>query len=231
MHRLSYHAIKRAVTRFESCQIFSQRYYLRPQSSQRIDIFSYSSMASPSITPHTSPEFTGPKYGWHECVESLERYGPGGYHPVHLGDKFSNGRYEVIHKLGYGGYSTVWLCKDLQQQRYVSVKIAVSELPDEEHSEMYEVDVYHALRNGDEKHPGKRFVVSFLDDFVHQGPNGSHQCFVFPVAMNNVASAKNASIDNSRMFPPQIARSIAMQSLLGLSYIHACGVVHTGTVP
>lgn len=43
-----------------------------------------------------------------------ESYHPGGYHPVKLGDKFSNGRYLVIRKIGYGAYSTVWLVVDLQ---------------------------------------------------------------------------------------------------------------------
>lgn len=33
-------------------------------------------------------------------VEEIERYRPGGYHPVRLGDVFSNGRYRTIHKLG-----------------------------------------------------------------------------------------------------------------------------------
>ena len=40
-----------------------------------------------------------------------------GYHPVHLGDTFKDGTYEVVHKLGYGGFSTVWLVKEGQ---YVS---------------------------------------------------------------------------------------------------------------
>lgn len=37
-------------------------------------------------------------------AEPLHRYRKGGYHPVHLGDRLSNGRYKVLHKLGWGGY-------------------------------------------------------------------------------------------------------------------------------
>lgn len=37
----------------------------------------------------------------------------GGYHPVKIGDLF-NGRYHVIRKLGWGHFSTVWLCWDMQ---------------------------------------------------------------------------------------------------------------------
>ena len=50
-------------------------------------------------------------------AEPMARYRYGGYHPVHLGDLLKNGRYKIIHKLGYGGYggySTVWLARDLE---------------------------------------------------------------------------------------------------------------------
>jgi hypothetical protein len=45
-------------------------------------------------------------------VEPIHRYRPGGYHPIHLGDSLKFGRYQILHKLGWGGYATVWLAKD-----------------------------------------------------------------------------------------------------------------------
>ena len=44
--------------------------------------------------------------------EEMSMYRPGGFHPVCLGDTFKDGRYKIYHKLGWGGYSTVWLAKD-----------------------------------------------------------------------------------------------------------------------
>ena len=35
-------------------------------------------------------------------TEPLERYRKGRYHPTHLGDRFKDGRYEIMHKLGWG---------------------------------------------------------------------------------------------------------------------------------
>ncbi|KAL0960784.1 hypothetical protein HGRIS_005805 [Hohenbuehelia grisea] len=64
-------------------------------------------MAAPIYAPH--PE------------ENLNNYRPGGYHPVHLGDTFNDGRYTVLHKLGYGSYSTVWLVKDTVANTYASL--------------------------------------------------------------------------------------------------------------
>jgi hypothetical protein len=47
-------------------------------------------------------------------AEDLVQYCSGGYHPVHLNDRFKNGRYEILHKLGFGSFSTVWLARDNQ---------------------------------------------------------------------------------------------------------------------
>jgi hypothetical protein len=37
-----------------------------------------------------------------QCVnfdsEDLERYEPGGFHPVHLGDYYDDTRYKIVHK-------------------------------------------------------------------------------------------------------------------------------------
>lgn len=51
----------------------------------------------------------------HTCdilAEPLHRYQPGGYHPVQLGDLFQAGRYKIVHKLGWGGWSTTWVARD-----------------------------------------------------------------------------------------------------------------------
>ncbi|KAL8894198.1 MAG: hypothetical protein Q9192_004526 [Flavoplaca navasiana] len=65
-------------------------------------------------------------YQQQDDVEDLEVYQPGGYHPVNVGDVFSNGRYRVVHKLGWGSYSTVWLVRDAKLSRYVALKVIVA---------------------------------------------------------------------------------------------------------
>lgn len=43
--------------------------------------------------------------------EGIGRYCAGGFHPVRLGEVYGS-KYQVLRKLGYGQYSTVWLVKD-----------------------------------------------------------------------------------------------------------------------
>jgi serine/threonine protein kinase len=66
------------------------------------------------------------KYGSIRAVlphEPLERYAQGGFHPIALGDTFHNGKYTIRYKLGYGGYSTVWLARDNQQKNRYSFRL------------------------------------------------------------------------------------------------------------
>ena len=44
--------------------------------------------------------------------EGEDGYEKGGYHPVKIGDAYKDGRYVVLKKLGWGHFSTCWLCAD-----------------------------------------------------------------------------------------------------------------------
>lgn len=60
--------------------------------------------------------------GYYQPHELLEQYCPGGFHPVALGDTFHNGRYVIKHKLGWGGFATVWLARDIELRFELSVQ-------------------------------------------------------------------------------------------------------------
>lgn len=70
----------------------------------------------------------------YECSvesEDPDDYHRGRYFPVKLGDTFENGRYRVIHKLGWGGFATVWLARDMQyamSHRYIPFEKATANL-------------------------------------------------------------------------------------------------------
>lgn len=155
-------------------------------------------------------------------VEDLEQYRIGGYHPTLIDDSFQGGRYTVVHKLGYGGYSTIWLARDHQQHRYVSLKIKVGETS----SSSNENKIMRLLGGRDAKEEGRRFVPKLPDEFSVTGPNGNHSCLVGEPAGLNISASKEMS--TNWKFPVESARSIAAQLAMGLLYIHNHGICHGG---
>jgi hypothetical protein len=71
-------------------------------------------------------------------LEPLHGYRPGGYYPIHLQDELDHGWYRIIHKLGHGGYSTMWLCRDqhVDMPSYVAIKMPVASESETDFSEL-----------------------------------------------------------------------------------------------
>ncbi|KAG6098822.1 hypothetical protein E4U30_007512 [Claviceps sp. LM220 group G6] len=80
----------------------------------KIYSFIWSWLQRLNLTRHV--QRPAPRYTTNLDVENLDRYEPGGYHPVALGDVLKDGRYKILHKLGWGSHGTTWAAKD---QRYV----------------------------------------------------------------------------------------------------------------
>ena len=142
---------------------------------------------------------------------------------MHIGDEYSEGRYRIIHKLGSGSYSTIWLAKDQHRDCYVAMKIIIA-AASETSSENKIMECLNSPRSNSTK---AKYVTPMFDDFYINGPNGRHLCLVSEPASCNLANSKEASAPY-RMFPMDVARAIAAQAILGLRDIHSHGIVHGG---
>lgn len=59
-----------------------------------------------------------------DYVEASKYYYQGLYYPICIGDVLAH-RYRIEHKLGHGGFSTVWLARDIQAEKDVALKIMI----------------------------------------------------------------------------------------------------------
>lgn len=168
--------------------------------------------------PHISPV----DWDFHEThlqVEPLENYMLGGYHPVELGDVFE-GRYKVIHKLGHGGFSTVWLAHDSLHRRYVALKILCAEVS----AECPELKILDYLEQSNSDHSGRQYVAFLLDHFEVQGPNGVHLCLVSGVVGPSLLNLTSKDLQ----LRGSVARKLARQLVEAIAFLHSRGVCHGG---
>lgn len=163
-----------------------------------------------------------------EEQESCHEYVKGGYHPVKIGDLFQS-RYHVTRKLGWGHFSTVWLCWDLIEKRYVALKI-VKSAPHFTETAKDEIKILKAVRDSDPADKNRNKTVQLLNDFKITGVNGVHVCMVFEVLGHNLLKLILKS--NYRGIPRNNVRKIIRQVLQGLDYLHRkCKIIHTDIKP
>ncbi|KAH8885442.1 kinase-like protein [Thozetella sp. PMI_491] len=152
-------------------------------------------------------------------LELLSMYTAGGLHPVHLGDRLGErGQFKVIHKLGYGAFSTVWLCHDTLKNKWRAVKIIAANHSDSECPDLLAAEF---LGNPTEKELDAHHLALPLESFRIQGPNGSHLCIVLPLLGPSTRLVGQLYCCNS-----SLGKHVAHQMSEAMAYIHSKGVCH-----
>ena len=162
-----------------------------------------------------------PLYEHIDEVERLDYYQPGGYHPIQISDRFQD-RYQIVHKLGYGSYSTIWLARDEQMAKYVAIKVGTADYGSQE------VDLLSRISASgvENREFGGTLIPLVLDRFNIDGPNGTHPCFVTAPTRCSLADAAQAA--DYSPFQLHVARSLSAQLAMAVAYIHELGYVHGG---
>lgn len=163
-------------------------------------------------------------------TEDIERYEPGGFCPIDLSmrdkPRFINDQFQVIYKLGVGGYGTVWLCYDLVTKAWRAVKVhqarhsALSQLSEacgdilvSQTIKKYSISTKEALDNG---------VALPLETFWIDSPNGRHMCTVLPFLGPRLSDLMKQMPGDD---PARINR-ISYRIVQGMDYLHRHGLCH-----
>ncbi|PIL26709.1 hypothetical protein GSI_11188 [Ganoderma sinense ZZ0214-1] len=169
--------------------------------------------------------------------EALSWYNPQAFYPVRIGEVLQS-RYQVIGKLGYGAYSTVWLCRDLVQHRYVTIKVCTrNAIPvKRELAALQHLDSLPKTR-----HIGRTLVRTLLDQFVltsepaastdSQSPGTDpdptppqlFQCLVHKPLLMSLFTFRNGN-----KLPEDFLKLVLQHVLLALDYLHSeAKLIHT----
>ncbi|KAL1132520.1 hypothetical protein AAG570_010475 [Ranatra chinensis] len=161
--------------------------------------------------------------------ERTSEYNEGGYLALEIGRILDN-RYQVVRKLGWGVFSTVWMCWDMETGEFVALKI-VKDLECDRVIALGEVAMLRSIQErGTEEDVGKSTIVSLRNSFSLPGENGVHVCMVFDVLGKNLLSL--VDYEGNKGIHLKNVKSIIKQVLEALSFLHEkCHVVHTDLKP
>ncbi|PNY27627.1 SRSF protein kinase 3, partial [Tolypocladium capitatum] len=152
--------------------------------------------------------------------ERLPFYTRDDYYPMRIGEVIQD-RYQVVAKLGYGTSSTVWLSRDLREQKYLVLKVHINTL---KHNQ--ELKVYRHLAGINTEHPGREYVRRVEDSFKLKGPNGEHDVFVMMPLGMSLRTLQEMQKDD--VLQQNLVVRALDQVLLGLNFLHEADVIHTG---
>ncbi|CAM4585122.1 unnamed protein product [Caretta caretta] len=181
------------------------------------------------------------------CQEDPAEYCAGGYYPVQKGDTFS-GRYQVVHKLGFGYFSTVWLCQDMVEKRHVAVKVAKGGESFAEAAQD-EISLLQCVSSMKKKDRAGKNIIHCLDDFKMIGANGFHilqlrihslslsesltflhVCLVFELLGPSLRCLMRSH--GAQGLPLPFVKKVLQQVLAGLQFLHTnCRIIHTDIKP
>jgi serine/threonine-protein kinase SRPK3 len=180
-------------------------------------------------------------YPFYDHVENLEKYRPGGLHPICVGDKLRNGRYTILNKLGHGGSSTVWLARDefchtkpygigpqLVALKVLSAEESTSGPHLEAHAAQGLTAALHQCPEVDHVNSHLGFAI---DHFQETGPNGIRLCLVlnlFGPSIYAVRQSVHSRMEGSRRLRADLARKTAKQAADAIAFMHSAGFVHGG---
>ncbi|KAL4886849.1 kinase-like domain-containing protein [Aspergillus karnatakaensis] len=152
--------------------------------------------------------------------ERFETFKQGQYYPANIGDVI-NSKNQITGKLGFGTTSTVWLARDLEGHRYVTLKIYTRDEGNQE-----EFQIYQRLDQGNPQHPGYAHVRKALDVFTIPRSSGDHPCLVQKPMWESFRDLMYRN-PNHR-FTEDLLKAGLMQIFLALDYLHSeCKLVHT----
>ncbi|KAH9212821.1 kinase-like domain-containing protein [Leptodontidium sp. 2 PMI_412] len=151
--------------------------------------------------------------------ETLLHYSASSFFPVRVSQVFLE-RYKVEAKFGFGGSSTVWLCRDKKDDTYKTPKVGTFSTVENRESK-----VLAHLENSGSTHDGRYCVRRSSDSFKITVPGGAHQCLVYePLGMSLL---EYVNLQPNKRLTMRAAAWVTTYLLKGLDYLHTCGVVHT----
>lgn len=171
--------------------------------------------------------------------EKIPYYKPEQFYPVHIGEIF-NSKYQVLGKLGYGAYSTVWFCRDLSyvspfssvctglihcsHHRYVAVKVYTRTQMGRVNREL---EIYERLRKLNSLHLGQAYIRKVYDTFEIRGPDGYHICLVHSPLHMTISALQRQGL--RQRYNEKLLRETLIRLFRALDFLHnVANVVHTG---
>jgi serine/threonine-protein kinase SRPK3 len=89
----------------------------------------------------------------------------------------------------------------------------------------------HSLQSLGAHYPGSpssKYIVQLLEQFVHKGPNGSHQCLVLELLGPSINAVIHHQNKQKQRLTPNTILKFSKQLLQAIDFMHSTGFAYGG---
>ncbi|KAF5653288.1 CMGC kinase [Fusarium sp. NRRL 25303] len=146
------------------------------------------------------------------ACEDINLYPRGFCYPLSISEIIVE-RYRIIHKLGHGAFSTVWMAQDMLENKDVALKILMLRNLDDRDRDMQSALIEIAK--------DLTYLLVYHRTFLLPSPHGQHRVFVLPLQGPNLRNHP------PKKTPIATIMAFAAQLLQALKALHEAGLVHS----
>lgn len=166
--------------------------------------------------PATEIGIYSPNFRFYEVCEAYEKYESGVLFPLRLGEMLNSGEYMIVHKLGHGGFATVWMART--SDRLVALKILSADTKGGE-----EVAIQTQMK-ADSKLDQSRLLLAARSFKITGFKNKTHVVLASPLQGPNLSNCFTKLSWSTRMH-------VANELLYALQSLHKAGYIHQDFTP
>ncbi|KAF5568686.1 CMGC kinase [Fusarium napiforme] len=145
------------------------------------------------------------------ACEDINLYPRGFCYPISIGEIIIE-RYRIIHKLGHGAFSTVWMAHGIIENKDVALKILTLGNSNERDYQM-QSEIIGTAKD-------LTYLLVYHQTFLLPSPHSQHRVFVFPLQGPNLRNHP------PRKLPITTKMAFAVQLLKALKSLHEVGILH-----
>ena len=143
-----------------------------------------------------------------------------------IGDVLNN-QYILLHKIGFGSFSSVWLTYDIVHDAFFAIKI---QTPDDYEEGIREIQIYEMINNISKQNKSVDSLMLLKSSFVLVKEDKKYVCMVMELMAGSLYDLIKIDKYTSGL-PEEVVNKIQIQMMEGLNILHNFDIIHADIKP
>lgn len=143
-----------------------------------------------------------------------------------IGDVINN-QYMLLHKIGWGSFSSVWLTYDIIDDKFYAIKI---QTPDDYEEGMKELKIYDMIQKICKNNKEVNTLMTLKHNFIFERGDDKYVCMLMDLMAGSLYDVIKTEKYNNGL-PEESIKKIEVQLYNAINILHNFDIIHTDIKP